>query len=133
MSLELNHKLDIIQTFVLRLKKKISIEIKFISYAAAIQKTIRFLFEIRNEAVESFKISNIKIITQSHLNYRNIIIFIINENEKKKLKKMSNENLLKIMQKIVKKIRNVIRLRSKNIRIQTKLVATKTIFQINHD
>jgi hypothetical protein len=48
----------------------------------AIQKSFKSLFDIKNEAIQSFKIS-IKIISQFLLNHRNIIIVIINESEKK--------------------------------------------------
>jgi hypothetical protein len=97
MSLELHHKLEFIQTSLHRLKKRILIEIRLASYATAIQKLIRSLVEARNEAAQSLKTSRITTTSQSQLSYRNVIIFIINENEKKKLKKMSNENLLTIM------------------------------------
>jgi diacylglycerol kinase family enzyme len=132
MLLELHHKLEFIKTSLHRLKKRTSIEIKFTSYATAIQKSFRFFFEIKNEAAQSLKTS-IKTISQSSLSHRNIIIAIINESEKEKLKKMTNENLLKIMQKTIKEMKDVIRLRSENIRIQTESIAIKTTLQANHD
>jgi diacylglycerol kinase family enzyme len=132
MSLELHHKLEFIETSLHRLKKRTSIEIRLVSYATAIQKSFRFLFEIKNEAVSSFKTS-IKTISQSSLNHRNIIIVIIKKSEKEKLKKMTNKNFLKIMQKTIKEMKDVIRLRSEDIRIQTELIAIKTILQANHD
>jgi hypothetical protein len=132
MFFELHHKLEFIKTSLHRLKKRILIEIKFVSYATAIQKSFRFLFEIKNKATQSFKTS-IKTISQSSLSHRNIIIVIINKSEKEKLKKMINKNLLKIMQKTIKKMRDVIRFRSEDIRIQTKSIAIKTIFQANHE
>jgi predicted transport protein len=76
---------------------------------------------------------SIKIISQSFLNHRNIIIVIINENEKEKLKKMINENLLKIMQKTIKEVKNMTRFRNEDIRIQTESISIKTIFQVNHE
>jgi hypothetical protein len=129
---ELHHKLEFIETSLHRLKKRTSIEIRFASYATAIQKSFRFFFETKNEAAQSFKTS-IKIISQSSLSHRNIIIVIINESEKEKLKKMINKNLLKIMQKTIKKMRNVTRLRNEDIKIQTKSIAIKTTLQANHD
>jgi hypothetical protein len=125
MSLELHHKLEFIETLLHRLKKRTLIEIRLASYATAIQKSFRFLFETKNEAAQSLKTS-IKTISQSLLSHRNIIIVIINENEKEKLKKMINENLLKIMQKTIKEVKNVIRLRSEDIKIQTESIAIKT-------
>jgi hypothetical protein len=132
MSLELHHKLEFIETSLHRLKKRTSIEIRFASYATAIQKSFRSLFETKNETTQSLKMS-IKTISQSSLSHRNIIIVIINENEKEKLKKMTNKNLLKIMQKTIKEMRDVIRLRNEDIRIQTKSIAIKTTLQANHD
>jgi hypothetical protein len=132
MFLELHHKLEFIETSLHRLKKRILIEIRLASYATAIQKSFRFLFETKNEAAQSFKMS-IKTISQSSLSHRNIIIVIINKSEKKKLKKMTNENLLKIMQKTIKEMRDMTRLRSENIRIQTESIAIKTTLQANHD
>jgi hypothetical protein len=96
------------------------------------QKSFRFFFEIKNEAAQSLKTS-IKIISQSLLSHCNIIIVIINESEKEKLKKMINENLLKIMQKTIKEIKDVTRFRNENIRIQTESIAIKTTLQANHD
>jgi hypothetical protein len=133
MSLELHHKLEFIQTSLHRLKKRIFIEIRLASYATAIQKLIKSLVEARNEATQSLKTSRITTASQSQLSHRNVIIFIINESEKKKLKKMSNENLLTIMQKIVKRMRDVIQLRSEDIRIQIESIAIKTTLQTNHD
>jgi hypothetical protein len=133
MSLELHHKLEFIQTSLHRLKKRILIEIKLVSYATMIQKLIRSLVETKNEAAQSLKTSRITTASQSQLSHRNVIIFIINESEKKKLKKMSNENLLTIMQKIIKRMRNVIQLRSEDIRIQIESIAIKTTLQTNHD
>jgi hypothetical protein len=46
---------------------------------------------------------------------------------------MLNENLLTIMQKIVKKMRNVTRLRNEDIKIQIESIAIKTTLQTNHD
>jgi hypothetical protein len=132
MSLELHHKLEFIETSLHRLKKRTSIEIRLASYATAIQKSFRSLFETKNEAAQSFKTS-IKTISQSSLSHRNIIIVIINESEKEKLKKMTNENLLKIMQKTIKEVRDMTRLRSEDIRIQTESIAIKTTLQANHD
>jgi hypothetical protein len=108
MSFELHHKLEFIKTSLHRLKKRILIEIKFANYATAIQKSFRFFFEIKNETTQSFK-TNIKIISQSLLKHRNIIIVIINENEEEKSKKMINENLLKIMQKTIKEVKDMSR------------------------
>jgi hypothetical protein len=59
MFLELHYKLEFIQTSLHRLKKRILIEIRLVSYATAIQKLIRFLVEIRNEAAQSLKTSRI--------------------------------------------------------------------------
>jgi diacylglycerol kinase family enzyme len=129
---ELHHKLEFIEASLHRLKKRTSIEIRLASYATAIQKSFRFFFETKNEAAQSLKTS-IKTISQSSLSHRNIIIVIINESEKEKLKKMTNENLLKIMQKMIKEMRDVIRLRSEDIRIQTESIAIKTTLQANHD
>jgi hypothetical protein len=133
MLFELHHKLEFIQTSFHRLKKRIFIKIRLASYATIIQKLIRFLVETRNEATQSLKKSRITTTSQSQLSHRNVIFFIINESEKKKLKKMLNENLLTIMQKIVKKIRNVTRFRSENIKIQIESIAIKTILQTNYN
>jgi hypothetical protein len=133
MSLELHYKLEFIQTSLHRLKKRILIEIRLASYATAIQKLIRSLVKARNEAAQFLKTSRITTASQSQLSHRNVIIFIINESEKKKLKKMSNENLLTIMQKIVKRMKDMTRFRSEDIRIQIESIAIKTILQTNHD
>jgi hypothetical protein len=133
MFLELHQKLEFIQTSLHRLKKKIIVEIKFASYATAMLKLSRSLFETNNEIAQSFETRKITITSQFQLSHRNVIIFIINESEKQKLKKMSNENLLIVMQKIVKKMRNVTRFRSDDIRIQIESIAIKTTLQTDHD
>jgi hypothetical protein len=96
-------------------------------------KLSRFFFETKNEAAQSFETRKITTAFQSQLSHRNVIIFIINESEKQKFKKMSNENLLIVMQKIVKKIKNVTRFWSDDFKIQIKSIAIKTILQTNHD
>jgi hypothetical protein len=93
-SLELHHKLEFIQTSFYRLKKKIFVEIRLASYATAMLKLNRSLFETKNEAAQSFQTRKITTASQSQLSSRNVIIFIINESKKQKLKKISNENLL---------------------------------------
>jgi hypothetical protein len=50
MFLELHHKLEFIETSLHCLKKRTLIEIKLASYATAIQKSFRFLFEAKNKA-----------------------------------------------------------------------------------
>jgi hypothetical protein len=133
MSFELHQKLEFIQTSLHRLKKRIIVEIRLASYATAMLKLNRFLFETNNEAAQFLKTRKITTMSQSQLSHRNVIIFIINESEKQKLKKMLNENLLIVMQKIVKKMRNVTQLQSDDIKIQTKSIAIKTTLQTNHD
>jgi hypothetical protein len=56
MSLKLHHKLEFIQTLFHYLKKRIIVEIKLASYATTMLKLSRFLFETKNEAVQSLEI-----------------------------------------------------------------------------
>jgi hypothetical protein len=63
--LELHHKLEFIQTSLHRLKKRIIVKIRLASYAIAMLKLSRFLFEAKNEAAQSFKIRKITTAFQS--------------------------------------------------------------------